>query len=286
MRQKVFGVERKSLWPACVRQYSFAEQLAAASQNGFTHLPIGLTTYRQLKSQGVWDDDIRQLAKSHNVSLGHYDGFSGWAPVKYNPDFPEAAKQVFDACSQECLDICSALGIDRICATGTFTPGQFELPRLADFFARFCESAAARDIQVDLEFIPMWGLPDLQTAWSVLSAHKPVNSSILFDTWHFFRGNPDMGILDTLPSGTIQTLQLADAMPVSPGMSLLDECLNYRIEPGAGILPLSQIMQKLKPQGIRDVGPEVFSRELDALSADQAASRVTAACDSSMEILC
>ncbi|WP_233710336.1 sugar phosphate isomerase/epimerase family protein [Pseudomaricurvus albidus] len=276
---------RKTLWPACVRQHSFAEQLAAANRHGFTHLPIGLMTYRQLKSQGVWDDDIRQLASGHNMALGHYDGFSGWAPVKYNPDFPEVAKQVFDACSEECLDICSALGIDRICATGTFAPGQFELSRLADGFARFCESAAARNIQVDLEFLPMWGLPDLATAWSVLKVHRPSNSSILFDTWHFFRGNPDIRLLEALPAGTIQTVQLADAKPVCPDIGLLEECLQYRIEPGFGTLPLSKILPILKRQGIRDVGPEIFSSELDHLSADEAALKVAAACEPSIEWL-
>ena len=101
-----------------------------------------------------------------------------------------------------------------------------------------------------------------------------VNGGMLLDTWHFCRGDADMALLNSLPAGAITTVQLADA-PREPGrLSLLDECLTARRLPGQGELPVAAILDLIVAKGgVVDIGVEVFSGALDALSANEAASR-------------
>ncbi len=263
---------RRSLWPACVRSHNFKEQLAAAAAAGFTHLPIGLVTYRALRADGYSDGNILDLAAEQGVKLGHYDGFSAWAPVRFNDDLPAAARAVFDISSAECLEICQRLQLDNICATGTFYPTQFPVSQLADCFAEFCQQASAHGVRVDLEFLPMWGVPTLADAWNILRSANASNAGILLDTWHFLKGTPNYALLESLPDGAITTLQLADAKLHSETGDLFADCLRFRQLPGDGELALQKVLAILgKKKGIVNIGPEIFSDQLDLLTAEQAA---------------
>ena len=267
-----------SLWPACVKTHSYAQQLAATREAGFTHLPIGGFTISQLlQSQSL--NDIRSQALDAGVQLGHYDGFTDWAPIRFDPSLPEAAQAVFDFSAEQCLEYCNQLGLKSICATGAFLLGQFSANQLSDGFAAFCLKAAQYNIRVDLEFIPMWGVANLNLAWRIVQASGAENAGILFDTWHFLRGDADFTALDQLPCDAITCVQLADAADSTKQMPLMEDCLGYRRPPGEGDLPLGRVGKILRKQvRVHSVGPEVFSKELDLLDAEQAARRVAKAC--------
>jgi len=267
-----------ALWPACVKAHGFTEQLAAASAAGFDRLPIGPLTYRELLRQGHSARDIVRMAEDHGLALGHFDGFANWTPYPYAPSTPEAARAVFADSADECLRSCDELGLPAICATGVFDPSLAELPVLVDAFGAFCERAAAGGIRVDLEFIPMWGIPDLEAAWNIVGGAACGNAGILLDSWHFFRGNPDFELLRSLPSGSIRTVQLADAALQYRGADLFEDCLRFRMVPGEGELDLVRLLQVLADiGGVASVGAEIFSDELDRLPADTAALRVAQA---------
>lgn len=262
---------RITLWPACVRTHDLRAQLAAAKACGYTHLPIGRVAYKSLRHEGLSDADIVDLYASYGIKPGHYDGFSDWAPVRFNDDLPDEAKAVFDSSADECLEICQNLGIDRVCATGTFHAGQFALEQLSAGFHDFCRQAEAAKVQVDLEFLPMWGVPDLETAWKILTPDRPNNGHLMIDSWHFYRGNPDLELLESLPPGTIETVQLADALHKLQNDNLFEDCLCYRRPPGEGELDLQRFLEALSRQNVLDIGPEIFSIELDQLDAQTAA---------------
>lgn len=273
-----------SLWPACVKTHNFVDQLAAARDGGFNRLPVGGLTVRKLQRDGLSLGDIRQLADDSGVTLGHYDGFSAWAPQRYAPDLIAEAKAVFDFSADDCLEICSALGLDAICAAGPFRRDQFAAAELADSFGTFCQRAAGYGIRVDLEFIPMWGIPSLADAWDIVRQSGAGNAGILFDTWHFCRGDMNFSLLEALPPGAITAVQLADAKPGVARLSLLEECLRFRRAPGEGYLPLARILSILQNKGgVLDWGPEVFSDELDQLSARDAAQWVAKASTNVLE---
>jgi sugar phosphate isomerase/epimerase len=261
------------LWPACVKTHPFAAQVRAAASAGFNRLPISPPLYRALQSQGLSAAEGRAIASDHGVQLGHYDGFSDWAPLRFSPSLPQAARAIFDFSADECLQICAELGLDSICAVGAFGAGEVELQALIDAFARFCERAATFGIGVDLEFIPMWGIPTLAMAWDIVRGAGCSNAAILFDTWHFAHGAADLDLLRALPAGSIRTVQLADARRAPPGADLFEQCLRFRELPGEGELPLLAVLQILQQKGgVTSIGPEIYADSIDRLDAASAAA--------------
>ncbi|MFV0277582.1 MAG: sugar phosphate isomerase/epimerase family protein [Parahaliea sp.] len=264
-----------ALWPACVKTHGFRDQLQAAASAGCDTLPIGRLTYRHLREvDGHAAADIRRMADDMGVRLGHYDGFARWAPYDFADGTPVGACEVFADSVDECLAMCDALGLPAICATGVYDPSVAELPRLVDAFGRFCERAASHGVQVDLECIPMWAVPDLATAWAIVGGAACDNGAILLDSWHFFRGAPDLPLLRELPAGSIRTVQLADAGPLPAGRELLEDCLRFRRLPDEGELPLGEFIRILAEKGgVTSIGPEIFSDRLDDLDAIAAAGQ-------------
>ncbi|WP_185267077.1 sugar phosphate isomerase/epimerase family protein [Halopseudomonas xiamenensis] len=261
-----------SLWPACVRQHGFEDQLRAAQAGGFNCLPIGLLTYRQLEAQGMGAADIRALAGDYGIRLSHYDGFAGWLPEPFAAELPEAARQVLGASAAECLEICQALGLSAICATGVFDRERYDTEQLATRWADFSRRAGQLGIRAELEFIPMFSIPSLTMAWDIVRGSLADGASVFFDTWHFLRGEPDLDLLRQLPAGSIRTVQVADGHARLHGANLFEDCLQHRLIPGQGELPLVEILTILQAKGgVENIGPEIFSSRLDTLSAIEAA---------------
>lgn len=263
-----------ALWPACVKSHPFEQQVAAAAAAGFDCLPISPPVYKALRARGLSAADVRGIATAHGVRLSHYDGFSDWAPLRFSPYLPAEARAIFDFSADECLEICSELGLDAICAVAAFGAGEVATPDMVEGFARFCDRAAPLGIQVDLEFLPMWAVSTLALAWEIVGAAQRPNGAILFDTWHFQHGDPDMALLRALPAGVIRTVQLADARPKPPARDLFEHCLCYRELPGEGSLPLQEILTVLHAKGgVTNIGPEIYATSMDALDALTAARR-------------
>lgn len=261
-----------TLWPACVKVHGFEQQVQAAAAAGFDSLAISPVMIKALRDMGWGDDRIRDYPRDHGICLSHYDGFSDWAPLRYSPDLADEAKAIFDVSTDECLAICDALELNAICAVGAFGAGECELEALQDSFGRFAERAGNAGVRVDLEFLPMWGIADLATAWEVVAPSLGPASGILLDTWHFMRGNPDLELLASLPDGAITAVQLADADAEIRGDSLFEDTLRFRKLPGDGAFPLEAIQQALSTQSqIASIGPEIYADAMDLLSAEEAA---------------
>lgn len=255
-----------SLWPACVRHHPFEVQLRAAQAGGYNCLPIGIATYRQLVGQGMSAADIRATAEDHGIRLSHFDGFVAWVPEPYSPDLPGAARQVLSAGASECLEICEALGLTAICATGVFEPGKYSNEQLAEHWAAFARRATRVGMRAELEFIPMFSIPSLAMAWSIVEGAAVAGSAVFFDTWHFLKGEVDMPLLQSMPAGSIRTLQVADGYRERRGSDLFTDCLSHREPPGQGELELLSVLKILQAKGgVDNIGPEVFSDALDAL---------------------
>jgi sugar phosphate isomerase/epimerase len=260
------------LWASQVRRYRMREQIAAASAARFDVLSVAADLFIREQEQGVGASEILSLARDQGVTLDFLDGFCGWAPVQFADDHGELVRQVMKLPTEQCLDICGELGLKTIVTMPWFKPGALEIPLLVDCFARFCEQAARRSLQVDLEFTPIWGIADLRTAWEIVKRANCANSSITMDTWNFARGHLDLELLRELPAGTIVNVQLTDGY-LRPMMQdpLTDSLLNRRM-PGEGEFPLDEIMDILFSKGgVRTVGPEVFYVTDDAPPSLEAA---------------
>jgi sugar phosphate isomerase/epimerase len=259
-----------TLWPACVRTHALPEQIAAAATAGFSSLAINPATYHQTASSGLSPREILRIANDHGVRFSWVDAVSGWAPIRYPAESPEL-KSFLDYDLNLAFEIADTLGAEAILAIGCFAEGALPLSQQIDCFGALCRGAEARNLRVGLEFIPTWGIGDLKSAWRIASAVDAQNGGYVIDTWHFFRSESDPDLLERIPADKIFAVQIADAVRDYEGRSLLDDSLNFRRLPGDGELPLLPLVDMIKKKGIRDFGPEVFSRELDKTSARKAA---------------
>ena len=66
---------------------------------------------------------------------------------------------------------------------------------LTERFAAICDRFADVGVAVHLEFTPLPPIGSLATAWEIVRGAGRPNGGILFDTWHFFRGQPDLELL-------------------------------------------------------------------------------------------
>ncbi len=93
------------------------------------------------------------------------------------------------------------------------------------------------------------------------------------DAWHYVRSGADEATLRAIPGERILGLQLDDG-PLAPEANLVEATLHERLLPGEGEFDLGALMAALRACGaVAPIGVEVFSDELHALGATQAARR-------------
>ena len=161
---------------------------------------------------------------------------------------------------------------------GTYAPGHAPIAQVTESFGTIADKAASHGLHCVLEFIPIWGIGDLATAWEIVRTVNRSNVGLAFDFWHYIRGGPDHSLLRSIPGDKISYVQVADAEAALPAnRTLFDDCLFHRLPPGEGELPINQLLEILKEiGGLQRVGPEVFSAALDRMSADAIAEALRA----------
>lgn len=170
---------------------------------------------------------------------------------------PAATSRFGRFSADESLRMCADLEVSSISVLAQ-REGSTQAAQMVEPFSRFCDAAAQFAADVHLEFIPMTEVPDLATAWEVVKLADRSNGGILVDSWHFFRGNPDLDLLATVPGERILAVQLDDARAEVQG-SLWDDT-RERLMPGEGSFDLVGLLTVLAGiGGLRRVGPEVIS---------------------------
>ncbi|WP_067679895.1 sugar phosphate isomerase/epimerase family protein [Nocardia miyunensis] len=141
---------------------------------------------------------------------------------------------------------------------------------VAGYFAALCDRAADIGARVQLEFMPVMAIADLPSAHRIVDTAARANGGLMFDTWHFFRGNPDFAALESLPGERIFAVQISDGGEQVQG-SLVEDTFLRRL-PGDGCFDLVRVIRTLDRIGaLRRVGPEVISPATAAMSAPEAA---------------
>jgi sugar phosphate isomerase/epimerase len=144
-----------------------------------------------------------------------------------------------------------------------------------------CDRAAAGNVTVVLEFLPIFAIRNLQEALHVVRAAARPNSGVLVDTLHLARSGGSASDLLDVGTAMFPYLQLADApaQPPADGLAgLLHEALHGRLLPGDGELPLAAVLAvvpdvavsvELRSQRLRDDYPDPVARAGAVLAATQ-----------------
>jgi sugar phosphate isomerase/epimerase len=143
------------------------------------------------------------------------------------------------------LDLVAELGCDRV---NVVSIGK-DMGQAIDGFGVLCELAAERGLKVSAEMGSLGPLDRVAPALEVVRGVAQPNFSLLVDSMHFFRLGNTLADFAALDPALIGYVQLADA-PWAPRFdTYMEEAMYERMAPGAGELPLAQVV-RLIPDGV------------------------------------
>jgi sugar phosphate isomerase/epimerase len=257
------GATGPVLWSGTVRASPLAERIAAAATAGYSELSLSPSDYRRAGDGGLTGRDMRRMVEDAGLAVACFDPFTKWLP-EWNPPAhlsPEAWA-VIGADESEFLTAAEALGARSMTVFepfGTRWPDEVA----AECLATIARRAADAGLQVNVEFIPFLGIPDLAAAWRIVQLCGVDAVGIVIDMWHYFRGTPDDELLASIPGDRIGAVQVCDAAR-EPVVDLETDCLHHRLPAGDGTFALDRVRRILASTGgLRRVGPEIFSDAFD-----------------------
>lgn len=242
------GIERL----CCFGAMPPVEQVELAARMDCRFVGIGLTAMNYYNPDAWPEWSLRDLKLQREMSSVMRDtgvrpslceGFSIQPGV-------EAAAAVAD------LDLVASLG----CRCINLVSGERDKSRAIAQFSAVAELAQQRGILVTSEI----GMPPLVTLDAGLRLIEQVghpNFRLLLDTMHFFRMGSDPADLAG-HEAMIGYVQLADAPRALGRLSYMEEALHERLPPGAGELPLAELLPWLPADVV--LGLEVPQRSLAA----------------------
>ena len=239
-----------------LRNASLAQKCAAAVAGGFGAITLWPSDVTRAKSEGLDLGDVKRMIADHGLALLDLDALLSWLPGEQAP--PGFASEA------EFYEIADALGARSLNVVQGFGTS-VDVDRAAEALAGVCDRAAEHGLLVTLEYLPWSGIADAATALAIVERSGRANATLLFDTWHTFRGPTDQAQLEKIPAARIGSVQINDA-PAEPTGDLIAETLSGRLLPGEGAIPLVRWLRWLDAIGVRaPIGVEVFSSALDAL---------------------
>jgi len=239
------------------------ERFEAAASAGYQRVTLSPPDVVRAGTEGVTAGEVGRRARDLGLRLT-VDPVMNWYP-----DSAPSPSRFAGVSADDALRITDAVGAESFSAIATAT-SDVPIDDLAAHFAALCDRAADFGTRVHLEFIPFTVIRDLRTGWRLVQAAGRPNGGLVFDTWHFFRSDPDFDLLRTVPGERIFQVQLDDAPAVPDGP--LREETQRRLLPGDGGLDLARAVRCLESiGGLGCVGPEVISPTLAAMPIGSAA---------------
>ncbi|WP_410809422.1 sugar phosphate isomerase/epimerase family protein [Micromonospora sp. 067-2] len=260
---------RRMMWNGTVRALPLSEQLAAAARARCDALAVTPFDYVGWLGSGITTRDMLTMASDAGVRITHLDPLVRWVD-EWKPALAAFPLETISFDQDDFFRMAGALGVESFTAWAGFPAGRYGVPQLVDAFGQLCERAATEGLRCDLEFIAVFGIPDLRTAWAIVEGAGATNSGIVLDLWHYLRGRPDDDLLRTIPGAKITGVQLCDATAeLPPDKSMIEDGLNNRRVPGEGDFPVEEIVGILRQTGgLNNVGLEIFSPDFDAMTAE------------------
>jgi sugar phosphate isomerase/epimerase len=273
-------LERTVLWQGTLPPCSLSERISAAAATGYPVTSVSPTDYHEMMAQGVDPARIVAEGRERGVAVGVLDAVIEWYPHE-PPRRPFASA---DFSVDDVLRMCEILGVASLSAVAPF-PTDLPIEGLAEQFALLCDKASGIGCRVHFEFTPRSPISDVKGAWDLVRLADRPNGGIVFDTWHFFRVNPDFDALEEVPGDRIFAVQVSDG-GTDFVEGLLADTFRHRSLPGEGVFDLRRVLRVLERiGGLRMAGPEVLSEQLHAFSPREAARRAAEAFDAVAAVL-
>lgn len=248
-------------------QQDLPEALAAYAEAGFSLVEFNFPLIKNWLAQNHTLDDVRTLLAEHHLRFiggfqAHVDCFGGLPARQANHTlFLENARLVHDLGGGTLV-----VGTD-----GPAAPALDALHTIASTFQELLPQIEDLNVQVALEFNWSPVVKSLMSAVQVVrEVHHP-QLGILFDPAHYYTTVTKFEHLTAETVPLITHVHLND-MQNKPGEH--SNCNSDRVLPGAGILPLQALIDKLDEHGYNGLySIEMFNADLWGLPAATAASQ-------------
>jgi sugar phosphate isomerase/epimerase len=260
------------------RHVPFAERVAAASDAGFRAVSLWGRDYQAARDEGLSDGDLRAMLADHGLEVAELDPAWWWLPGAADVHIPPEVDSldVFRFGEPELFAVADAVGARSVNAVDVFG-GDWTVDDAAEAFAGLCARAAEHGLLVHLEWLAWSRIPHLTAALDIVRTAGAPNGGLNVDAWHAVRTGTSVDDLRALPGEVVLAVQLDDG-PAEAEADLMRATLHDRALPGDGDFPLPGLVGALREIGCTaPVGVEVFSDELHALGAHEAARRAAAA---------
>jgi sugar phosphate isomerase/epimerase len=258
-----------------VAHLPFPERIRAARLAHCDQMSMMPVEVRETMAQGFSIADMRSIAEESGIRITRLDPLVRWTRIWRPRNMSEEYIARIADTPDEFFELAENLGCEYASLNATFPKHAMAVEELIESFASICQRAANHGMQCDLEFIPLWGVPDLETAWRIVGGAAAENGGIVFDTWHYVRGGSSLETLRQVPGRRIHSVQLNDGPLSLPTDSTLEKDCFRRLFPGDGEFPLTEILRVLADiGGLRQLGAEVFNPMLKEMSTEQVAERV------------
>ncbi len=239
------------------QKLGIVREIEVAAQAGFQAIEPWIGAIEEYKKGGGSLKDLKNRIADSGLTVESAIGFPEWIVE----DDARSAKGM-DRARYE-MELVAQLGGKRFAAPpagATDAPG-LDLAKAAERYRTLLEAGDAIGVVPQLE---LWGFSKnlnriSQCAYVALEAAHP-KACVLTDVFHLYKGGSDFRALRLLSGQAIQVMHLND-YPADPPRAKIDD--SYRVLPGDGTAPLTQILRDLQASNGRKVlSLEVFNRKL------------------------
>jgi sugar phosphate isomerase/epimerase len=246
------------------------ELIDAAAVGGYGSISVSPRLYAATLAAGVSNETLRAALDAQNVRVAVIEPLLNGLPGAHTPDSaPPEHRTLYEFTEDYCYAMAEAIGA-RTISLSHFLGSPVPVSEMIDVIGPIVSRARERGLAVCVEFIPDTGIGNLGTARQIYDAIDDDEFGVMFDAWHFARSGGTIEQLVGLPPGMVTVVQLCDRIEPEPGAAYVP--MAGRLLPGKGDLPLVEWTSQLlgdHPGAV--VGVEVFSGDLQAMSAAEAA---------------
>ncbi|MGD0698328.1 MAG: sugar phosphate isomerase/epimerase [Trebonia sp.] len=253
----------------------FRDRVAAAAGAGFKRIGLMLGEYLALRTAGWSDTALRQVLDEHSVAISEVEVLFGFAARSGPAGVAERPGLVYNDPELEraAFHLADVFGVPTVQVAGTFAAPP-PAAGVAEAFGSLCDRAATHGMRVALEFVPYTDIPDVVTAGAIVAEAGRPNGGLCVDSWHFYRGRPDLAALGAVPADRILMIQVNDG-PLRPDdANRRRDAVHNRRLPGEGEFDLLAWLLAMDRPGLdASVSVEVYSDTLARLEPAEAACR-------------
>jgi 2-keto-myo-inositol isomerase len=229
---------------ATTMKATLPEDIVAVSAAGFKALEIWaakMDTYLETRSveglKALFDEAGLQPASINSIEFITFR-----SPEEY-----EAIK----ARCQELCELAQALDCDKVVVVPSPTPEGVDWDEIkaesVHVLRELSEVAAPYEVQLAFEFLgfPWCSVRTLGQCWEIVAETNRSNVGLVIDTCHFFAGGSELRAIETVDPLKIFIFHIND-VEERPLDTIEDA---HRLLPGEGVIPLNDILIRLKQTG-------------------------------------